>query len=199
MNTAQSADIIWYVLASTLVIAALISRRFSLRSALGMALGWVMIFAIVLVLFSYRHELMDVGNRVRTEVSGQSAQRTEGESLHIQMSLDGHFWVDGEINGTSARFLIDSGASITGISEDTALNAGLNLDGFGPGVMMQTANGMVMAKRSSISGLTIGPITTSDLPIVVSDRFGEINVLGMNFLSRLKSWRVENGEMVLEP
>ena len=26
-----------------------------------------------------------------------------------------------------------------------------------------------------------------------------MNVLGMNFLSRLKSWRVEDGELVLVP
>jgi len=32
----------------------------------------------------------------------------------------------------------------------------------------------------------------------VSPAFGTVNVLGMNFLGKLKSWRVEDGTMILE-
>ena len=35
--------------------------------------------------------------------------------------------------------------------------------------------------------------------MVVSPAFGETDVLGMNFLSRLKSWRVEGSTLILEP
>lgn len=199
MTVDQGADVIWYVLISTLVISALISRRFSLRGAAAMALAWVAIFSVVLVLFSYGSEFTNIALRVKNDVTGQSSQRAEGNSLHIKLAMDGHFWVTGEINGTPAKFLIDSGATVTALSDDVAKRAGLNLDEFGPSMAMQTANGIVVAKRSSISGLTVGPISTNDLPIVVSDRFNGVNVLGMNFLQRLKSWRVENNEMVLEP
>ncbi|MGD9811353.1 MAG: TIGR02281 family clan AA aspartic protease [Sphingobium sp.] len=199
MNNAQGADVLWYVLASTLVLSALLSRRFSLRGALGMALGWIAVFTIVLILFSYRNEFSTVADKVKSEVTGTANQRAEGQELHVRMSSDGHFWVDGEINGTAARFLIDSGATVTALSEETARNASLNVDMSGPGLAMQTANGTVVARRSSIPGLAIGPVRTSDLPVVVSSSFGGVNVLGMNFLSRLRSWRVENGEMVLEP
>lgn len=199
MNIDQSADMLWIVLASTLVISALLARRMSFGGALGMALGWVAIFGAVLVLFTYAQDFGDVATRVQQEVTGAAAQRAEGERLHVRMASDGHFWVNGEINGRSARFLIDSGATITAISDDVARQAGLTIDESGPGVVMQTANGTVLARRSSINGLTLGPVRTSDLPVIVSDRFNGVNVLGMNFLSRLKSWRVENGEMVLEP
>lgn len=37
------------------------------------------------------------------------------------------------------------------------------------------------------------------LPVVVSPAFGDTDVLGMNFLSRLKSWRVEGDTLILEP
>jgi len=198
MNSADNANIIWYLLVLVLVGSALISRRFSLRGALAMLLGWIAIFLIVLVLFTYRDQFTNVAQDVRSELTGSTRQRTEGDSLHIRMDPDGHFWAEGEINGTPARFLIDSGATITALSEDVALAAGLNIDS-GPGMVMQTANGPVLARRSSIAGLSVGPIRTADLPIVVSDRFGGVNVLGMNFLSRLGGWRVQNGEMVLQP
>ncbi len=199
MNTAQNVDVIWYILASTLVISALFARRISLRGALGMAMIWVAIFSVVLVLFTYRNDFGTMASKVQTEVMGQADQHAEGQNLRVKMADDGHFWVDGEINGTAARFLVDSGATITAVSDDVAMKAGLNVDMNGPGLMMQTANGPAVARRSSIAGLAIGPIHTSDLPIVVSDRFNGVNVLGMNFLSRLRSWRVENGEMVMEP
>ena len=195
----QGADLLWIVLASTLVISALFARRVSLRGAMGMAVGWIAIFGAILVLFTYAQDFGGVATRVQQEITGAAQQRAEGQSLHIRMGSDGHFWANGEINGTSARFLIDSGATITAISDTVARQAGLNVDERGPGVIMQTANGTVLARRSSINGLTLGPVRTSDLPVIVSDRFNGVNVLGMNFLSRLKSWRVENGEMVLEP
>ncbi|MCB2013898.1 MAG: TIGR02281 family clan AA aspartic protease [Sphingobium sp.] len=199
MSFDQGAHMLWYILIATVVISALMARRLPLRNIAGMAFAWIIIFGVILVAFSYREEFAGIGQRVKTELSGKVDQRAEGNSLHIKMSMDGHYWVDGQINGTSARFLIDSGATITGVSEDVALSAGLNIDNSGPGMMMETANGTAVAKRSSIPALTIGPITTSDLSIIVSDKFNGVNVLGMNFLSRLRSWRVENGEMVLEP
>lgn len=199
MSMDQSADMLWIVLASTLVISALLARRVSFGGALGMALGWIAIFGAVLVLFTYAQDFGSVATRVRQEITGAAAQRAEGERLHVRMASDGHFWVNGEINGMSARFLIDSGATVTAISDDVARQAGLNVDESGPGVVMRTANGAVLARRSSINGLTLGPVRTNDLPVIVSERFNGVNVLGMNFLSRLKSWRVENGEMVLEP
>ena len=125
--------------------------------------------------------------------------RAEGQAIRIPVARDGHYWVEAAINGTPARFLIDSGATITALSEPTARAAGLNYDVGAPGVVMTTANGKVEARRSSIATLAIGPVIASDLPVVVSPAFGEINVIGMNMLSRLKSWGVQDGEMVLTP
>jgi aspartyl protease family protein len=198
MNLDQTAQVIWYVLALTLVGSALLSRRFSLKGALGMALIWVGIFLIVLVAFSYRQELGFVATRVKTEVTGAPRQQMVGNAIHITLAADGHYWTEGNVNGVPARFLLDSGASITALSEETARLAGLTVD---PQriAMMQTANGPVQAKYSVVPTLAIGAIKTSDLPVVVSPAFGEINVLGMNFLSQLKSWRVEDGIMILEP
>ena len=40
---------------------------------------------------------------------------------------------------------------------------------------------------------------TDDLTVFVASNFGDLDVLGMNFLSRLKSWRVEGNVLILEP
>jgi aspartyl protease family protein len=85
------------------------------------------------------------------------------------------------------------------LSVTSARAAGLNFDLGAPGVSMMTANGRIDVKRSSVATLAIGPIRSSDLDVVVSPAFGDVNVIGMNMLSRLKSWGVQNKEMVLTP
>lgn len=199
MSTDQGAHMIWWLLAALLPLSALLSRKISLRGTLAMLLCWCVIFLCVLVLFSYRQEFTNIALHVRNNVLGTPQQRAEGDTLHIRMSEDGHFWVMARVNDKPVRFLVDSGATLTTLSDDVASLAGIDMDGYSPAIAMQTANGMVFAKRSKIDGLSVGPIQTSNLPVVVSDRMNGVNVLGMNFLTRLKSWRVEKNEMVLEP
>lgn len=208
MNGDQAMSSLWYVLALVLVGSALLSRRVPMGGMMRMALLWVAIFASLLGLFKVGEKAGLFPTRMTGEGTGQISRdappslppaQTEGQALRIPMAADGHFWVEGTVNGTPTRFLIDSGASITALSVTSARAAGLNFDLNAPGVSMMTANGKIDAKRSSISTLAIGPIRSSDLAIVISPTFGEVNVLGMNMLSRLKSWGVENGEMVLKP
>ncbi|GLV21181.1 hypothetical protein TomMM35A_10400 [Sphingobium sp. TomMM35A] len=208
MTGDQAASSIWYVLALVLVGSALLARRMPMGGMMRLALIWVAIFAALLGLFKIGEKVGLFSARMNGEGAALSSQdappipppaTAEGQALRVPIAPDGHFWVEGTVNGTPTRFLIDSGASITALSVSSARAAGLNFDLNAPGVSMMTANGKIDAKRSSVSTLAIGPIRSSDLPIVISPAFGEVNVIGMNMLSRLKSWGVENGEMVLKP
>ena len=208
-STDTAASTVWYVLAIVLVASALIGRRVALGGLVRMALLWVAIFAALLGLLTWGQRqgyLTGRWGEQSTEAAQDGAAppvlpnaRANGETLRIPLAADGHYWVEGTINGTPARFLIDSGATITALSEETARAAGLNYDVGEPGVIMTTANGQVEARRSSVAQLAFGPVAASDLPVVVSPAFGNINVVGMNMLSNLKSWGVQDGEMVLTP
>jgi aspartyl protease family protein len=65
--------------------------------------------------------------------------------------------------------------------------------------VLNTANGMVSARTATVAELTVGNVTARDFGVVVSPAFGDTDVLGMNFLSRLASWRVEGKTLVLVP
>ena len=95
--------------------------------------------------------------------------------------------------------LIDSGATVTALSTDTAASAGLVVQDNMVPIVLNTANGQVTAQTSTVGELRLGDITARDLAVVVSPAFGDTDVLGMNFLSRLKSWRVEDGVLVMVP
>ena len=180
-----------------LVGSSLVARRMALADMARIIAGWLLIFALLFVGYSYRDELREVWQRVTGNLLGDRGQ-TVGETLRVAMAEDGHFWVRGQVNGVDARFLIDSGATTNALSSATARGAGLVLDDGFP-VVLNTANGSVRAQRTRIERLSVGPLGVKNMAAVVSPAFGETNLLGMNFLSSLKSWRVEGRTLVLEP
>ena len=134
-----------------------------------------------------------------TESLGVDDQRVVGDELRVRLSPDGHFWVNATINGVKRRMLIDSGATVTAISADTAREASVETGaGLSP-VVLKTANGMASAQTGSIDELRVGNIVARNLKIVSSPGLGDIDVIGMNFLSQLQSWRVEGRTLVLVP
>jgi aspartyl protease family protein len=134
-----------------------------------------------------------------TDKLGLDDQRVAGKELHVRMSSDGHFWVVASINGVKRPMLIDSGATVTAISSSTARAANVETGtGLTP-VVLQTANGAAPAQTGKVDEIRVGNIVARNLRIVTSPGLGQLDVLGMNFLSKLQSWRVEDRTLILVP
>ncbi len=195
----QNINLLFALGALVLVASALFSRRIGLGEIIRNALAWVAIFAIFIAGFAYQSEILAVWNRVSGEMTGANEQMVVGDTVRIRQSPDGHFWVDATVNAFPVRFLIDSGATTTALTLRTAEKSGIEISESPFPVVLVTANGTVEAKRGTVQSLQLGPMIAKDLPVVVAEEFGDSNVIGMNFLSKLGSWRVEGTEMVLEP
>ena len=117
----------------------------------------------------------------------------------IRLSPDGHFWARATIDGIERRMLIDSGATITALSARTARRAGIEAGQSLVPVLMRTANGTVRAETGRIRLLRLGDIEARDLPVVIAPALGDVDILGMNFLTQLESWRVEGRTLILVP
>src|SRR5829696_8784917 len=159
--------------------------------------GWVLIFLAAFVAFTLKDDFMALGRRVLADSRGEGEVVAAGRELRIRKAMDGHFWVNGELNGHKIRFLVDSGATVTSISASTAARADIVPGGFP--VLVNTANGTVRARRGRADRLKIGTIERRDLAVHVSESFGDTDVLGMNFLSSLSSWGVDGQWLVLKP
>ncbi|TGX46540.1 TIGR02281 family clan AA aspartic protease [Sphingomonas naasensis] len=190
-------DLIWLVGVLVLALSALSVRRLSFGLVLRSLISWALIIVLTVLAVAHRHEIGAMFAAASAKL-GIDDQQVEGETVRIRMAPDGHFWARVKLNGVERRMLIDSGATITAISSETAAAAGIDPDNGLP-ALIETANGTVQAKRGTIQRLGIGPLETADLGVVVSQSFGDLDVLGMNFLSRLHSWRVENRTLILEP
>lgn len=126
-------------------------------------------------------------------------QQVVGNEVRIRMATNGHFFANVTLNGVRRRMLIDSGATVTALSTQTAEEAGLRSDLDPVPVILQTANGAVPAKSATVPELRVGDIVARNLKVVVSPAFGDMDVIGMNFLSKLASWRVEGKTLILVP
>jgi aspartyl protease family protein len=94
--------------------------------------------------------------------------------------------------------MIDSGATTTAVNGNTARETGIQVDTDGYPVFLNTANGSVAAQRGIIQSLKIGTHEIGQHNVVVSESFGDTNVLGMNFLDSMRSWKVEGNVMTLK-
>lgn len=130
---------------------------------------------------------------------GLDRQEVVGEEVRIPMARDGHFWATVRLNGTERRMLVDSGATVTALSVATARAAGVDADATLVPLLMKTANGTVRADAATLDRLELGGIEARKLKVVISPGLGGTDVLGMNFLSELQSWRVEDRTLILTP
>jgi aspartyl protease family protein len=190
----QTAGLIGGVGCLVLVLSGLIARRVPLGQTVKMALAWIAIFLVAALVVGQRDQFARLWN----DAFGGS-QQVHGTAMRIEMAEDGHFWADAEVNGRPVRFMIDSGATITAMSRASAAAANIEISESGFPASIQTANGTVEARRASIDRLSLGSIQADDLAVVVAEEFGDTNVLGMNFLSQLESWRVEGRFLILQP
>ncbi len=197
MNGFQGVNLVWMIGALVLVVSALSVRRIAFGLLVRTLLGWAAIVLLVLFAVGHRYELAAAWSSFNARL-GLEDQRVEGDTVRIRMSPDGHFWARVMLNGVERRMLIDSGATVTAISERTAGQVKVPASEGLPAII-ETANGSVAARRGRIATLALGPLRMRDLGVVVSQNFGDLDVLGMNFLSRLHSWRVEGNVLVLEP
>jgi aspartyl protease family protein len=119
------------------------------------------------------------------------AKPPAGSQNMVQLWSDnlGFFRVDGEINGNSTEFLVDTGANLVVLSSRTADRMGISyLEGI-PGISA-TASGtapiyVIQAESISIAGIELKDIRTG----VVVGNFPLVPLLGMTFLDKLDMQR----------
>lgn len=185
------------VVLAIIILVALAGRLPVIGRLLRIA-TWVVLLGLLAVVVQQRGRFDPYLSRI-TQMLRLDGQSVVGDEVRIRMSPDGHFWVRATIDGTERRLLIDSGATVTALSTDTAAAAGLQVGDPMVPMLLRTANGTIPAQTATVHALRFGDVVARDLPVVVSPAFGDTNVLGMNFLSQLKSWRVEDGTLVMVP
>ncbi|HSG34705.1 MAG TPA: TIGR02281 family clan AA aspartic protease [Sphingomonadaceae bacterium] len=191
------------LIATVLAVVIGVMGGFVKRGSPGLARlmrsGSTLALAGILVLVVLQVSRFDPRFEMAIPEIGLPEQQVAGGETRIPLAPDGHFWVRANVNGVPASFMVDTGATLTTLNEDTAAAAGLEPRQGGIPVIMQTANGPISARIATIDSLAFGNVEASGIDAAIAPNIGRTNVLGMNLLSRLASWRVEGQVMIMQP
>jgi aspartyl protease family protein len=104
-------------------------------------------------------------------------------SIVLQRNRAGHYVFNGTVNGRTAEFLVDTGATAVAVPQQLADSLGLRR---GPPMQALTANGITTAYATRIESLVVGDLEERDVAASIIPNFpgGQI-LLGMSFLKRL--------------
>lgn len=190
------------VIAIGAVVAAflggLLARRLPWTGRTLRLLGNVVLVG-VLLLTAMRFVRLDPQFDALMPRFGMPVQRVSGGETRVPLSSDGHYWIEASVNGASQRFMVDTGATLSALSVEAARAARVEPDPLRMPVMVRTAGGTTRAELAHVEDLRFGNVVAKDLDAIIAGETGGLNVLGMNFLSRLKGWRVEDGVLILTP
>ncbi|THD37961.1 MAG: TIGR02281 family clan AA aspartic protease [Sphingomonas sp.] len=188
-----------YLLIGFGVAVLLLSQRFRVVGRIVSFVFMLGSIGLVVMLVAERGRFDPTFARIASFLQLDGKQQVSGKEMRVPMASDGHFWVTVRFGSVERKMLVDSGATVTALSSATADAAGVQPDRSPFPMIIQTANGSIRAQTATVPELRIGNIVARDLPVVTSPAFGDMDVVGMNFLSRLKSWRVEGRTLILTP
>jgi aspartyl protease family protein len=128
----------------------------------------------------------------------QMAGNASAGSTRVVLTADsrGHFFSQGSINGATTQFMVDTGASVVGLSQAEAERLNVSYKSGQP-VQMSTANGVAQGWRIRLATVRVGDVQLHDVEAVVTPASMPYVLLGNSVLSRFQMNRT-NDQMVLE-
>ncbi len=141
--------------------------------------GWI-IFFIVLALVFQRY--LDGEYNPNRELE---TRRTDAyEEIILKRNRQGHYVLDGEINGRRVTFLVDTGATTTSLPLSWAERLDLPI---GPRFQVATANGIGDAYLTTIDRLRLGDIEFRNVKASLNPGLDDDQaLLGMNVIRRME-------------
>jgi aspartyl protease family protein len=149
---------------------------------------WLLIGTAVLLGFLAWERQSNAAKVQVSEIGGKTR-------LEIARERGGHYHIEARINGKPIRFLIDTGATRTAISQGLARDLGLEVTGR---ESFNTANGVAIGGNARVSfEMPAGLLRIDNLLIAVMPSSDLDPLLGMDVLGKLKLTQ-DNNQLTME-
>lgn len=137
----------------------------------------------------------------KKEVVQEQKPQNDVNKLYKITAIDGHFYVDAQINGKIIKFMIDTGASDIVLNDDDAKTLGIKTYLLRYDKVYLTAMGEIKNAPYILEKIKIGEIEVNNINASISrltqEKMG-ISLLGASFLNRLSSYKFTNNILTLQ-
>jgi aspartyl protease family protein len=121
---------------------------------------------------------------------------SSNHSLVYRADPRGHFILTAAINGAPIRVVVDTGASLVALTLQDAQAAGIGRSEMLFNRITRTANGTARFALVTLREIKIGQLSIENVPAAVIENLDQ-SLLGMSFLTRLKSFEFHEGELTI--
>lgn len=160
-------------------------------SRLGRSFAWIAWLLLLGLLYLFFQDELEPNRRPDSQTLTDGSRQ-----VRLQADRQGHFGGTLLINGQSARFLLDTGATSVAVAAPLAKRLGLPV---GRPYQSATANGVVTVYLSQIAHLQLGDIVLTQIPAsIVPDLAGTEILLGMSALKQLEFSKTEQQLLLIQ-
>jgi len=172
-------------------------REINLKQTIRNVLIWLAVGGVLIIGFSFRNELRDLGLRLRSNLIPGYPVQTGSHEITLSEGENGHFHVYATVNGTRIRFLIDTGATDIVLDPEDARRVGIDMGSLTFDRPFGSANGVGYGASLTVAELSVGAIHFSGVKVSINRAPMGTSLLGMTFLRRLKSYSFEGSKLIL--
>ena len=133
-------------------------------------------------------------------ISAANAEAAQGGfRATIRKSSDGHYWANGQVDGATVRFLVDTGATAVSLTPDDARRLGFDPATLNYRNRVITAAGATRAAPVRLASLTVSGARLRNVDALVIEKGLDTSLLGMSYLGRLASFQATRQALILQP
>jgi aspartyl protease family protein len=116
--------------------------------------------------------------------------------LRIDRRRDGHFYVDGLVNGQETHFLVDTGATHVALTIDDAKKIGIDVDPEEFRYVAEGAGGPVRGQVVMLDRVTVGGRVVTNARATVLEGLG-VSLLGQSELTQLGTLEMTSERLIV--
>lgn len=120
-------------------------------------------------------------------------------AIEISRAADGLFYVDGEVNGTPVRFLVDTGATTVVLAPADAARAGIDVVRTGRRASISTSAGKAGMYWASAGRIKVASHEFRNADVAIPDGGLQISLLGQSALSQMGPLTFDGDSFTIVP
>jgi len=155
--------------------------------------------ADAVVTLAHRNPVLRAANAQSALPAARARAAQASSRATIRKAADGHYWANGQANGASVRFLVDTGATAVALTPADARRLGLDPAALRYSSRVVTAAGSTRAAQVKLASLSVSGARLQNVDALVIERGLDTSLLGMTYLGRLAGFQATPQALILQP